>query len=172
MMCEPATITMVATALAAGTAAVGSYNQGQVAKKVGRNNQIMAEYAAQDAHARGEEQAIAAQRRAAQLRGRQRATMAGNGVDLAVGTPADLVNQTDFFGEVDANTARDNAARDAWSYRAQGTNARAQGNAAAQQGTMSAFGSVLGGVAQVSDQWMRYNPATPAAPANSAYWKS
>jgi hypothetical protein len=156
-MCEA----LIIPALIASTAlsATAAYNQGQTAKKTGRNNQIMAEYAAQDAMARGDEAAIAAQRRTAQLRGTQRASMAASGLDLSFGTPADLIDQTDFFGQIDANTARDNAKREAWSSRAQGANARAQGNAAAKQGNLAAAGSILGGAAQAADKWYTLNPA-------------
>lgn len=154
-MCDPATI-MVTTALAGGLSAKAAYDQGQIAKQVGRNNQIMAEYAAQDAQRRGEQEAQAVQRRAAQVRGAQRAGFAARGLDLGVGTVADLQDQTDFFGEQDANTARFNASRDAWSSRVSGANARAQGNAAARQGNMQAFATVLGTGAQVADKWIDY----------------
>ena len=46
-MCEPTTIALAATAISGGIGAVGAYQQGQAAKAMGRNNQIMAEYADQ-----------------------------------------------------------------------------------------------------------------------------
>lgn len=143
--------------LAAGAggalAAKGAYDQGQVAKQVGRNNAIMAEYAAQDAIKRGEENAASVRRQADQLKGKQRATMAAKGLDLGVGTVADLQDQTDFFSAVDQNTARENAQRDAWSARNGGANAQAQGDASARQGTLSAFSTVLGTAGQVAGKW-------------------
>lgn len=154
-MCDPTSL-MVMTAASAAMSAVGQYQQGQAAKQVGRNNQIMSEYAAQDALRRGEDEAIAARRQAAQVRGGQRAAMAARGLDLTAGTPAELIDQTDFFGEQDVRTVRGNAARDAWSARTQGAQAAAEGRAAASQGTLGAAGSILGGAAQVADQWYRY----------------
>ena len=41
-MCEPTTIMLITTAVAGGIAAKGQYEQGQMAKQVGRNNEIMA----------------------------------------------------------------------------------------------------------------------------------
>jgi hypothetical protein len=100
-MCEATLIMMAAsTVLSAGA----QYQQGQVAKQVGRNNQIMAEYAAQDALRRGEEDAQKVRQQADQLKGRQRALMAAKGLDLTEGTPADILDQTDFFGQTDIAT--------------------------------------------------------------------
>lgn len=155
-MCEPTTLAAVALAATAagGTvAAVGQYQQGQVAKQVGANNQVMAEYAAKDALRRGEDEAIAARRRGDQVKGAQRARMAANGIDLGVGTAAELQDQTDFFSAGDQGTARFNASRDAWSARVGGANARAQGDAAARQATIGAFSTVLGTAGQVAGKW-------------------
>ena len=155
-MCEPTTILLATTALSGAMAAKGAYDQGQVAKQVGRNNQIMAEYAAQDALRRGDEDASKIRQRGSQIKGAQRASMAAKGLDLGVGTSAELVDQTDFFSETDQTTARGNAQRSAWSARAGGANARAQGDAAAQQGNLSAFSTVLGTAGQVSSKWNEY----------------
>jgi hypothetical protein len=156
-MCEPTTIALAASALGGTVSAIGAYQQGQVAKQVGRNNQIMAEYAAQDAQRRAGEDAIKVQQKAAQLKGAQRATMAAKGLDLGVGTQAELLDQTDFFGATDAATTRSNGNRDAWSARQQGANARAQGDAAARQGNLSAFSTVLGTAGNVASKWYDYN---------------
>lgn len=161
-MCEPVTLTAMqtlalgASATAGVIGAVGQYQQGQVAKQVGRNNAIMAEYAAQDAIKRGDEQAASVRRQADQLRGRQRATMAAKGLDLGVGTSAELIDQTDFFGQVDQVTSRENARRDAWAARASGNAALAQGNAAARQANIGAFSTLLGTAGSVHSKWRDY----------------
>lgn len=152
-MCEPTTIALVATAVAGGLSAYGQYQQGQVAKQVGRNNAIMAEYAAKDALRRGEEEAQAVRRRGDAIKGAQRARMAASGLELGDGTAAELLDQTDFFSLQDQNTARFNAKRDAWSARAGGAQARAQGDASASQGTLGAFGTVLGTAGSVAGKW-------------------
>jgi hypothetical protein len=152
-MCEPTTIALALTAVTAAVSAKGAYDQGQVSKQVGRNNQIMAEYAAQDAVRRGEDEALAARRKGDQIKGAARANMAAKGLDLSSGTAADLQDQTDFFSENDQNMARFNAQRDAWAARSSGNAAAAQGDAAARQGSLSAFGTVLGAGSQVASRW-------------------
>lgn len=145
---------MIASALVSARA---SQVQGQTAKKIGRNNQIMAEYAAQDAEKRGDEEAAKVRQRAAQLKGAQRANMAAKGLDLTEGTPDELLTQTDFFSELDQKTSKDNAAREAWAKRAGGANAAAQGDASATQGNLAAFSTVLSGASSVSGKWTEYN---------------
>lgn len=147
--------------LAAGvggvTSAVGAYQQGQAAKQVGRNNQIMAEYAAQDAQKRGELDAQEIRRKSAQLKGTQRNMMAARGLDLSVGTAADTLEQTDFFAEADANTARYNAGREAWSMRQQGRMSAYEGRMAARNANLSAFSTLLGTGGTVADKWHTYS---------------
>lgn len=169
-MCEPTTIALAVTAIAGAVSAKGQYDQGQVAKQVGRNNQIMAEYAAQDAQRRGEEDAQRLRQRGAQIKGAQRANMAAKGLDLSVGTSAELIDQTDFFTETDQATARSNAAREAWSNRAAGANYRAQGDAAARQGNLSAFSTLLATSGQVADRWYTYNPPKSKTSSGSGFF--
>ena len=130
--------------------------QGQVAKQVGRNNQILAEQAAQDAERRGSETAAAVRRRGDQTLGAQRAAQAAAGLDLGVGTAAELQDQTSFFSDTDQRTARMNAAKEAWSARAQGSNFRFQGDAAASNANLAATGTLIGGASQVAGRWYQY----------------
>lgn len=150
--------TAVVGTLAASSAmsAYGAQQQGKAAAQVARNNQIMGEYAAQDALARGDEEAMKARRQGDQIKGAMRSRMAANGLDLNVGTAGELQDQADFFSLTDQTTARNNAKRDAWSMRAQGANARAQGDAAAAQGNLAAFSTLLGGAGQVAGKWQQY----------------
>lgn len=149
---------VVGTALAASAvSAASAVQQGKTAAAVGRNNQIMAEYAAQDAVKRGDEAAMRQQQRARQIMGAQRAGMAAKGLDLGEGTAAELQDQVDFFGAVDAQTARSNARRDAWAARASGNQAAAQGRFDQYNSNLQAFGSVLNGASQVAGQWYSFN---------------
>jgi hypothetical protein len=135
---------------------LGSQAQASAAEQVARNNQIMAGYAAADAQRRGEEDAQAVQRRAAQLRGTQRSMMAARGLDLSVGTPAELIDQTDFFGEQDAATARMNARRESWAIRADAANQSAAASAEASRLRSSGFTSLLGSAMSVADKWTSF----------------
>jgi hypothetical protein len=163
-MCEPTTIALVATAVAGTTAAVGQYQQGQASRQMANYNATMAEYAAQDSQRRGEEEAQAIQRKASQLEGAQRSLMASRGLDLGVGTPADIIDSTDFFAQQDVNTARFNASRDAWNLRARGELERYEGRMAARNANMQAFSTLLGTAGSVSDKWATYNPKKPKGP--------
>lgn len=152
-MCDPVSIGIGATVASGVVGAVGQIQQGNIAAQVGRNNQIAADYAAQDALRRGEETAQKARRDADATKSAQRAMMAANGLDLNSGTPLDLQEQTDFFGQLDQNTARRNAANEASNDRYSGAMARFKGDSAQGQGVTSAFGTVLGTGAQVASKW-------------------
>lgn len=160
-MCEPTTIALVATAAAGTFSAVSAYQQGQVNKQIANNNAKMAEYAAQDAQRKGELDAQMVQRKASQLSGTQRSMMASRGLDISSGTPAELLDQTDFFGQTDANTARFNASQDAWAYKAEAQDLRSQGKWAARNANTQAFASLLGTTGAVADKWSTYTRKGP-----------
>ena len=135
---------------------VGSaYQQSVVAQKTAEANAKNAEIQAQDAQRRGEKDAIAIQQKGAAYKSAQRVNMAAKGLDLSYGTAADLQDQTDFFSQSDAATARTNAAKEAWSLRAR--KAGYQAEAMSNSPYMAAGGSLLGGAGQVADRWYRFN---------------
>jgi hypothetical protein len=111
-------------------------------------------------------QAIEARRRGEAMKGAQRVSMAAKGLDLSEGTAQQIQDTTDFFSETDQNTARYNAAKDAWSARQSGQLARWQGQAQAQQSNLQAFSTALGSAGSVASKW--YTPSSagtqPAAP--------
>lgn len=148
-MCGPAALVIAASAVQA----YGQVQQGQAAAQVGRNNRIMANYAADNAIAQGEEAAAAAIRKGEAVKGAQRAGFAGSGVDVNFGTAMDLQQQTDFFAQTDAATARTNARRDAWSMRYQGAMAEAEGKAARRNANLGAAGTMLAGAGRVAGKW-------------------
>lgn len=156
-MCEPVS----ATALVLGGLAVGgslmqyqaSQQQAKQQAAVGRYNQTMNEYAAQDATSRANQQAIDVQRKAAQIKGAQVSRAAAAGLDLGTGTVAANIDQTDFFGQMDADTARLNGAKDAWAARSAGKLARYQGDASAANTRTQANATLLSDSAQVAGKW-------------------
>ncbi len=157
-MCTPiaaAALPLMMGTSAAGTAlsAYGQIQQGKAAAAVGRNNQIMAEYAAKDAEAKGDQAAMRAQQQGRQMVGAQRASMSSRGLDLGDGTAAELQDQADFFASTDAETARNNGRRSAWSARTQGAMARYQGDVAQQQANLQAFSTVLNSASSVASKW-------------------
>lgn len=155
---------------AAGISAYGAIQQGRTAQKTADNNAKMAEYAAQDAQKRGEEDAMAVQRRAAALKSSQRVALAANGLDLSYGTAADLQDQVDFFGQADAATTRTNASREAWRLRAGGEQDRAAGAAARSNANMQAAGTLLSAAGSVASKW--YTPSSAGATGFSGTQKA
>jgi len=127
-----------------------AYVQSSTNKKIATNNRIIAEQQAADATKRGETAAQESVRKARAIASAQRAAFAARGVDLS-GTAADIVNQTDFFGQSDAVTSRDNAAREAWGFRARA--AGFQGQANASNPWESAGGSLLSSAPAVASKW-------------------
>ena len=157
-MCEPATLaTLSSVASIAGTAlsTIGAIEQAQAQKDAAEYNAKVAEYAAQDAQQRGEQEAMKARQQASQLRGAQRTTMASRGLDLGVGTPMALLDQTDYFAETDQNTIRNNAAKEAWSKRAQAQGFRNE--ASSINPMMSGASTLLTGAGNVASQWYKFS---------------
>lgn len=156
-MCEPATLTTIAAyAAVAGAAATayGTYQQSQTTKKIASNNAVVAGYKAEDAVRRGDEETQRVQRLTNQLAGTQRNQLAAKGLDLGVGTPGDTLEQTDFFGQQDAATARLNGRREAWGARAGQSNYQAQANAT--NPGMNAGLTLLSSSGSVADKWYTY----------------
>lgn len=147
-MCDPVMGIMAASAV---VSAVGARNQAMATRNAAQMNQSIAEVQAQDATLRGEQEAQAINRNARQTVGAQRAAYAARGVDLGAGTPADVIDQTDFFGQADAATARSNAAKEAWGYRARGAGFAAE--AANANPNRAAGLSLLGSAGSVASSW-------------------
>lgn len=142
--------------LAASSAAgaVGSYQQAQNAKAMANYNAGVAEIQAQDALMRGDEEAARVRRQSQQMVGAQRTAFSAKGLDLGAGSVADELDKTDFFGEVDRATTRDNAKREAWSRRAQRN--QFQFEAATRRPAQEAALSLMGSAGQVADRWYSY----------------
>ena len=141
------------SAAGTGLAAVGAVQQSQMAKATAEANAKTAEMQAQDALKRGEQDAIDTQRKAAAFKSGQRVSMASKGLDLGYGSAADIQDQTDFFAQTDAATARNNAAKEAWARRAQ--KAGFQAEAAAARPWLAGGSTLLAGAGQVADRWYR-----------------
>lgn len=142
--------------------------QNKTNKAIAKNNAIMNEYAAQDAERRGEKEAQDVRRKAAALKGTQRSLMAARGLDLGVGTAADVVEQTDFFGREDQATSRANAAKEAWRYRVAGQQGLSVASAESSQANLKMFSTLLGTGGTVADHWYRRNLDGMARMLNSS----
>ncbi|NYT45143.1 hypothetical protein H0A64_09955 [Alcaligenaceae bacterium] len=145
--------------------ASGSYHSASVQKtsldtqaRMADINARIAEMGAQSAMQQGKQQVAALTHQTGQLKGRQRATLAANGVDLGVGNAAEIQASTDIMKNIDAGNLKMNALRTAFGYRTQGMNATneasmARANAQGISPGGAAASTLLGGATQVASNW-------------------
>lgn len=141
----------VAISVVAAISAASAYQQNRNQRDMANYNAQVAETQAQDAVTRGNEEAAKVRRQYAQLAGQQRAGLAAKGLDIGDGSALEVFDQTDFFSTIDQQTARQNAAREAWNLRA-----RKQGyqyEASAARPGQAAF---LAGASTVASRWSAY----------------
>ena len=108
----------LALGASAGLSAFGSRNAA-IAQRSSLQHQAFlagknAEFAKarkEDAEFIGKKTEFAKQRRIKQVRGAQKSALARSGVDISVGTPLDLLGDTDIIGEADIQTIRNNTRR-------------------------------------------------------------
>ena len=164
----------------AATGAIGSYFgaatqkatlKGQAA--VADTNARIAELGAQQELFRGQQQVGALTLQAGQLKSRQRAAMAANGIDLGVGSAAEIQASTDIMKEIDKNTVEANATRSAFGYRMQAMNFQNEAltkraTAGAISPGMSAASSLLGSAGSVAASWYRMGGTSDIARANAS----
>lgn len=156
----------VATQIGAGlTSVVGSvYSAGtqkrslQSQAAIAEINANIADMGAESALLQGNSEIAKLTMQVGQLKSRQRVSMAANGIDLGVGNAAEIAASTDLMKEVDVDTIRSNAARNAWGYRTQASNLRteAASNRAAASGISTvgaAASSLLSTASLVGSSW-------------------
>lgn len=125
--------------------------QADMSQYQAKQSRIMAE----DALKRGVAEEQAQRRKTAALEGRQRAILAASNVDIGSGSPLQILTDTAMLGELDAQTVRTNAKREASQHRAQAGLFDMQAGAAKQAGMINAFGTALGGISSLADRWYR-----------------
>lgn len=141
-----------ATALGAGSQLIGAYNQSQAIKAQGRyqqgiaeSNAITDEMKARDAIERGRQESMVVRNRAAQVRGQQRASYAGQGVDVNSGSALSVQDEAYTMGEIDALTVKNNAWREAWGFKTDAMQQRGQGRLAMMTAKSNARNTLLTG---------------------------
>lgn len=155
-MCSPIAAVMALTAVSTVQRMQTDQGQADYTSQVNRNNAKTAEYAAADAARRGELDAQRVQRNTSQMVGAQRAGYAAKGLDVSEGTPGDVIDQTNFFGQADANTARYNAKLDAYGKTVQAQNFNSAAGAASYNGSQAVTGDLLSGASSVANSWYMY----------------
>lgn len=134
---------MTALIGAGGLTAYGQYQSGRANDRLARQNARIAEAQAEDALVRGEQDVTRRRIKTEGQIGAQRARLAAQGVDINVGSAAEIQAETAALSELDVVTIRNNAAREAWGYRTQAADYRARGRIARTEGTYDALGTLL-----------------------------
>lgn len=151
------------------TSTIGSYYSAAAQKTALQGQAVtadinarIAELGAQSALAQGQQQVAALTLQAGQLKGRQRASLAANGVDLGTGSAAEIQASTEVMKDIDVNTATENAVRTAWGYRTQAMNY--QNEALTKRATAGAInpfaqagGTLLSSASSVAGTWYALN---------------
>ncbi|MGN1208767.1 MAG: hypothetical protein ACI4SV_00590 [Duodenibacillus sp.] len=129
---------------------------------IARINAQMMEMQAQARLRSAEKDQVRLTLQAGQMKGKQRAAMAANGIASGVGGSVGLLASTDLIKEVDSRQIRDNAINEAWGIRTQAGNYMTQA-AMAEANKKSAWGvaghTLLQGASQIANQYMLYNAA-------------
>lgn len=109
-------------------------------------NGQLADAAAGQAIARGQQQESRIRIAGGQNRDAQIAARVASGTDPSAGSALDVLQASGGMNELDALTARNNAALEAFGYRTRADQFRYQAETTRQQGQNDAVSSILGGV--------------------------
>lgn len=176
MCVDPGTMAMIAMATqAVGTvtsmqgaseAATANATSSMYGAAVAKNNQQIAEQNAQYAIQKGEQNAEIRQMQAGQARGTARAVMGASGVKIDGGidlSPVRAQGDIALTAELDTETIRNNALREAYGYRVQGTNFAAQAGldtmkaeGAVRAGQTNMMTSLISGASGIADKWSKF----------------
>lgn len=122
-------------------------------------NAELAERAATETEARGGREANQVRAAGRRMQGAQRVAYATSGVDVSSGSALDALADTAMMAELDAQTVKANAAREARGYRAQGSQFNQQAAFAREQAGYdraraggAVAGTILGGLGQAAAQ--------------------
>ncbi|MEQ9887609.1 hypothetical protein ABRP55_13770 [Pectobacterium zantedeschiae] len=141
-MCGPVAVGVAVLA----ASAMQAYSQNQSAKataKAANTNAEIAEGQAKDAINRGNANADRVRQQYRQQAGAQAAAMGASGSELSSGTALDIFGDTAAIGELDAMTTFNNAEREAYGFRAQGSSFRNDASVARLQGKNAVASTIM-----------------------------
>jgi len=157
---------------------IGNIKAGNAAARAGESeaqrdefNAGVADLQAGDAITRGQDEESRFRTQVRGLIGTQRAGFAGQGVDVGSGSAADVQADSAYLGELDAQTIRANAQREAWGYQVEAEDrrkaaaiARAGGKAAQTASRFAAASEAATGTSSLlltKYSWGRNAPKAP-----------
>ena len=138
-MCSP-TLFLVG---AGSASAMSSLAAGGFADDISKFNQAALNRQAEQTIEQGKVAEQAQRVKTSQLKGEQKTAFAAAGVDVASGSPVDIITDTEAIGELDALTIRGGAETEAANLRSRGISERLQGKLAKRRGIGQAVGGLL-----------------------------
>ena len=121
------------------------YQQGLARRAVSETNERLAELQAKEAKRRGGADVARSRTEFRKLLGKQRASLAAQGIDIGSGSAQDIQEETQVMSKLDALTIKTNAAREAFGIRAAGEAEGVQGKLAETEATTGAISTLLTG---------------------------
>lgn len=171
-MCSPALASLGASSFGVGMSSVGALFQASSQRSALRSQARIAEInarlsdeAGRNAVAAGNTQESRIRLAGEQAKATQTATMASRGIDIAnSNTALARLTGTDLITDVDANTVRANALREAWGHRIDASNQRAGARSARATASSISPGmafatSLVSGAGQVAASWYEFDRA-------------
>lgn len=153
---------VVAVGVGATVSAAGAYMQSKAQKdalgyqeKEAQMNAQLQGQMAEDAIARGNRDAQDHMQKAAMMKSSQKAAIAANGIDVSQGSPASILDDTDYMAKVDVGRIKGNAQREAWGYKVGQTNASNTALMLDAQGDNinPGMNALMSGVSSVASNW-------------------
>lgn len=160
-MCDPVTMSTLAV-VAGGVQAYSQIQQGQSASAAADYNARELENQATSIRNKGTEEENIKRRETAEFKARQRAMLGASGIDIDSGSAADLQQDTDLLGEVDALRIRRNFNERADVADTQAEITAAEGRAAKRASNLAAAGTILStgaSVGRVNPKWFSSSSA-------------
>ena len=124
--------------------------QGRMEKQAAKLNAQIDDMRSADAIKRGQFMEAAQRRKTRGMVGSQRAALAAQGIDVGYGSARDLAQEAMALGEMDAQTTRMNAFKEAFGYKVSAAEARYRGKMATIAGKGQARSILLTGGMQAA----------------------
>lgn len=153
---------IVLSLLTGAASAANQYQSAKYQQKVAENNQAIALQEEKDALERGAQAEQAQRRKNAIAMGNQKSALAAAGIDTSVGGAVDLLSDTAFVGELDAQIIRQNTKREAYASKVSASNYGAEASAYGVAAKNAPAIGVLNTGASVLSLATRYDRGKPA----------
>lgn len=146
-----------AQGLSAINSALALMAQGEFQKNAAYTNASYSDMQAEDAVYRGQKNAENYMKKVNQIQGKQTASLAAQGVDVASGSAAKVQESTHNMGALDASTIRVNAYKEAFGYKTQAINQRLQGDLTGISSAQAANNTLITGGLSIAEKYAKWN---------------